>query len=125
MKTEFQNTKLRVALQKSCELRVATCEEMQADSRSISRITQLASRKYSASGISQFLLLVAIVLVCGCESTAGKESGSVQDRQDSAVKDPFSYGPTSHDPKKAPAGPSKEHPGDGTAKTEWDRFWNP
>lgn len=61
----------------------------------------------------------------GCESPAGTEGGSVRDRQDSALKDPFSYGPAQHDPKKAPQPGNSPHPGDGTAKSEWDRFWNP
>lgn len=61
----------------------------------------------------------------GCESTAGLEGGSVRDRQDSALKDPFSYGPATHNPKKAPQPDRSEHPGDGTVQSEWDRFWNP
>jgi hypothetical protein len=69
--------------------------------------------------------LLPLVAVAGCESTGGTEDGPVQERQDSALKDPFGYGPSSHDPKKAPHDLSSEHPGDGTAKSEWDRFWNP
>lgn len=72
-----------------------------------------------------FACLVPIGMIVGCESTGGREEGSVQGRQDSALKDPFSYGPSSHDPKKAPQDLGSEHPGDGTAKSEWDRFWNP
>lgn len=69
--------------------------------------------------------LVPVAAVIGCESTAGTEEGSMRGRQDSAIKDPFGYGPTSHDPKKAPHELSSDHPGDGTARSEWDRFWNP
>lgn len=65
------------------------------------------------------------MVACGCESTGGTEDGSVTDRQDSAIKDPWSYGPSNHDPKKAPSGVSDKHPGDATAKEEWNRFWNP
>jgi len=72
------------------------------------------------------LATVAAALVIGCESTATTQpSATVQSRQDSALKDPFSYGPDAHDPKKSPQGLDPKHPGDGTAKSEWDRFWNP
>jgi hypothetical protein len=71
------------------------------------------------------ICLLPVVAVVGCEAQGGTEGGSVQGRQDSALKDLFGYGPSSHDPKKAPHDLSSEHPGDGTAKSEWDRFWNP
>ena len=75
--------------------------------------------------VNILVCLLPIAWIAGCESTGGKEDGSIQGRQDSALKDPFSYGPADHDPKKAPQGLGSEHPGDGTAKSEWDRFWNP
>ncbi len=73
------------------------------------------------------LSITVLILIAntGCKSTGGTEDGSVSERQDSAMKDPFTYGPANHDPKKAPTGVSDKHPGDATAKEEWNRFWNP
>lgn len=67
------------------------------------------------------MLLIAALVFTGCGTDGqGNQDGSVRNRQNDALKDPFSYGPSN---QKTPAepGPFKE----GTTKSEWDRFWNP
>jgi hypothetical protein len=87
----------------------------------------VGNRQWAIGNARLAALGVAIAAVVGCESSSPQSGGDMRSRQDAAVKDPWSYGPEAHDPKKAPTGeldPSK-HPGDSTAKQEWDRFWNP
>ena len=73
--------------------------------------------------IVQLAVLMSFAIL-GCSTDgAGNEDGSVRSRQNDALKDPFSYGPENHSLKKPPQepGPFKED----TAKSDWDRFWNP
>ncbi len=101
---------------KTTQLRVAGCGLR-------SRRPRVRTFWQPATGNWRLAAVIAAVAVIGCESS--ESGGSMQSRQDSALKDPFSYGPDAHDPKKAPQGLDSKHPGDGTAKSEWDRFWNP
>ncbi|MBC7783718.1 MAG: hypothetical protein H7144_07745 [Burkholderiales bacterium] len=67
-------------------------------------------------------IAVAMLLI-GCASeTPATQPSSVRERQDAALKDPFSYGPSAADIKKDAA--NKKKP-EATLKSDWDRFWNP
>jgi len=45
----------------------------------------------------------------------------MSERQDQAMKDPFSYGPAEHDGK----GAKEVKKRDESLKGDWERFWNP
>ena len=64
------------------------------------------------------VLLAAGVLIgaAGC-SDPKSDSGSMTNRQDDALQDPFNYGP------KLPTTQPQKH--DDSLKGQWDRFWNP
>ena len=66
-------------------------------------------------------LLVVALFLTGCGSDGqGNTPGSVRNRQDDAMRDPFNYGP-SYNEKNLPdePGPFKE----SSAKDDWDRIW--
>jgi hypothetical protein len=72
------------------------------------------------------LIAFALLMTMGCTSDGPSRDGDVRQRQDAALKDPFSYGPAEHDPKKGKPAPADSTPENkGTAKSDWDRFWNP
>jgi len=64
--------------------------------------------------------LAALIAGCGA-SPATTQPASVSDRQNAALKDPFSYGPKDKDVKTS----SENKTRDDTLKGEWERFWNP
>jgi hypothetical protein len=68
------------------------------------------------------LSLLLIVVLSGCTGDATSD-GSVRDRQDGALKDPFGYGPADHSTKTPPKEPGPFEK--GSVKSDWDRFWNP
>ena len=70
-------------------------------------------------------ILALPALLLGCEASSPSSSssgGSMNERQESAMKDPFGYGPKANDPKNPVGEPKKR---DESLKGEWDRFWNP
>lgn len=79
----------------------------------------VATREW-AIGNWQLAILVPALLI-GCESSSSSGS-SMKDRQDSAMKDPFGYGPVESRGKTQVEEPKKR---DDSLKGEWDRFWNP
>ena len=61
--------------------------------------------------------------LAGCAESDSHDQGNISQRQDTAVKDPFSYGP-SEGKSTTPAEPQLKKR-DDTLKGEWDRTWNP
>lgn len=101
-------------------------------------VTQKVERKLDVKQPSKFIQLCAsatlcgsLLLVIGCESETGP---SARERQDAALKDPFSYNPDAelmNGPKKEDYDPT-DISGGGTGnldkkalKRDWDTIWNP
>lgn len=69
--------------------------------------------------------LLPLAGLVGCADSQDKSD--MQKRQDAALKDPFSYGPgtTAGQPVVRPGQQPAPQPEEDTAKSEWNRFWNP
>ena len=75
--------------------------------------------------LSSLVTLSGLAAGCSSDSTADAHGeGSVTQRQDAAMKDPFSYGPTEGKPSSTPADPGTTKR-DDSLKGQMDRFWNP
>ena len=65
---------------------------------------------------------ITALLAFGCQSNGPTtQPASMSERQDQAMKDPFSYGPAEHDGK----GAKEVKKRDESLKGDWERFWNP
>ena len=74
----------------------------------------------------RLLIAISFSLLGGCGSDVGKVDGqSMSERQDAALKDPFSYNPDVPNNGKASAATSQPNKYDDSFKGEWGRFWNP
>lgn len=67
-----------------------------------------------------------MALLGGCADTSDK-GPSMEQRQDAAIKDPFSYGPDvpTAGARRTPPPVAEPPPKDDSLKSEWQRFWNP
>lgn len=103
------------------------------------KVTQQLERKSDMKQPSKFIQLCvcsalcgSLLLLVGCESEEG--GPSARERQDAALKDPFSYNPDAElmsGPKKGDVDPT-DISGGGTGnldkkalKRDWDTIWNP
>jgi len=71
--------------------------------------------------------LLPLVVVAGCIAGCTSEdhnSDAMRQRQDAAMKDPYSYGP-SEGKSATPDDPTRSSKRDDSLKGEMDRFWNP
>ena len=75
---------------------------------------------------SALVMIVACVALAGCADTS--DTPSMRQRQDAALKDPFSYSPNPSPGQSVQHGTTPEpamKPKDDSLKGEWNRFWNP
>ena len=72
------------------------------------------------------IAFAGVFMLAGCADSGAGEP-SMEQRQDAAMKDPFSYGPeVPAAGSKRPVPPVAEPAGkDDSVKSEWQRFWNP
>lgn len=72
------------------------------------------------------ITFVGIFTLAGCADSGAGEP-SMEQRQDAAMKDPFSYGPEVPAAGSKRAVPPVAEPAgrDDGIKSEWQRFWNP
>jgi hypothetical protein len=72
-----------------------------------------------------FAASIAALIAAGCQSAEPTtRPANISDRQDQAIKDPFSYGPAEHNAKGVKElNETKKR--DDSLKGDWERFWNP